>query len=101
VNIKANGCWYRYSNTLLVSLNNRIAIRDSEVSPDRGAILTSGKRPALTAKGGPSIVHLEIAKSPAPCAAFEERKQSGESLEDDAWDGVSGKCFGASFPVFF
>ena len=29
MNIKTKGCWYRYSNTLLVSLNNRISIRDT------------------------------------------------------------------------
>ena len=35
-----------------------------------------------------------------PCA-FEERKHSGESVEDDGRDRVIGKCFGASFSVFF
>jgi hypothetical protein len=83
---------YRYSNTLLVSLNNRISIR--EVSLGGGALLTSQIRPASTAKDGPSIVHLEP-------YAFGERKQSGESVEDDTQAGGIGKCCGASFPVFF
>jgi hypothetical protein len=96
VNIKANGCRYRYSNTLLVSLNNRISIR--EVSLGRGALLTSGIRPTSMAKDGPSIVHLEIEKPPC---AFGERKQSVESVEDDGREGVIGKWCGASFPVFF
>ncbi|KAF8498147.1 hypothetical protein F5888DRAFT_1692862, partial [Russula emetica] len=72
-----------YSNTLLVSLNNRISIR--EVSLGRGALLTSGIRPTSMAKDGPSIVHLEIEKPPC---AFEERKQSVESVEDDGREGV-------------
>jgi hypothetical protein len=80
-NINNNGCWYRYSNTLLVSLNNRISMR--EVSPaGKGALLTSGTRPAsTTAKDGLSIVRLEIEKPPY---AFGERKESGVSVEDDA-----------------
>jgi hypothetical protein len=96
VNIKTKGCWYRYSNTLLVSLNNRISIR--EASAGRGALLTSGTRLASTAKDGPSIVRLEIEKPPY---AFEERNQSGESMEDDGRKGVISKCCGASFPGFF
>jgi len=67
-----------YSNTLLVSLNNRISIR--EVSLGGGASLTSQTRPASTAKDGPSIVHLEP-------YVFGERKQSGESVEDDRQAG--------------
>ncbi|KAF8498127.1 hypothetical protein F5888DRAFT_1692625 [Russula emetica] len=68
-----------YSNTLLVSLNNRISIR--AVSPaGTGTLLTSITRPA---KDGPSIVHLETEEP--PCAS-EERKKPGdsESMEDDA-----------------
>jgi hypothetical protein len=94
VNIKANGFWHRYSNTLLVSLNNRISIR--EVSLSRGALLASRSRPA--AKDGPSIVRLEIEKPPY---ALEERYRSGESVEDDGREGVIGKCRGTSFLVFF
>jgi hypothetical protein len=96
-NIKANGRWYRYSNTLLVSLNNRIAMRD--VSAGRGAVvLASRSRPVSVAKGGLNVVHLDIEK---PTSAFEERKQSGESADDDRQEGVVGKCCRASFPVFF
>jgi hypothetical protein len=94
VNINANGYWYRYSNTLLVSLNNRISIR--EASRGTGALLASGTRPASTAKDGPSIVRFEIEK---PTYAF-ERKQSGESEVDDGRKAVNGKCYDASYPVF-
>ena len=96
VNIKANGCWYSYSNTLLVSLNNRISMR--KVSPSGGLLLTSRTRPTSTVRDGPTIVNLEIEK---PSYAFEERKRSGESVENDGREGVNGKCCGASFPGFF
>ena len=39
--------------------------------------------------------------NPPALSVFEERKQSRESAEDDGRDRVSGKCFGASFSVFF
>jgi len=95
--MKAYGYWYRYSNTLLVSLNNRISIR--QVSPGGRALLTSRTRPASNAEDRPSIVNLEMKKS---SYAFEGRKQSGESVEDDGREKVViGKCCGVSFPVFF
>jgi hypothetical protein len=96
VNIKANGFWYRYSNTLLVSLNNRISVR--EVSAGRGGLLISRTRPTTTAKDGLDIVPLEIGKPPY---AFEERKQSCESVEVDGQEVVISKCCSASFPSFF
>ena len=96
MNINANGCWYRYSNTLLVSLNNRISMR--EMSRGTGALLASGTRPASTAKDGPSIVRFEIERPPY---AFEESKHSGESEEEDGRKGVNGKCYDAFFPVPF
>lgn len=96
MNINANGYWYRYSNTLLVSLNNRISIR--EASRGTGALLASGTRPASTAKDGPSIVRFEIERQ---SYVLEERKQSGESEVDDGRKGVNGKCYDASFPVPF
>ena len=96
MNIKANGYWYRYSNTLLVSLNNRISIR--EVLSGGGGLLTSGTLPDFTAKDGPNIVRLEMEK---PSYAFEERKQQEESVEDDGRKGVIRKYCGASFPIFF
>jgi hypothetical protein len=64
-------------------------------SGGRGALLSSGTRTASTAKDGLSIVRLE------PPYALEERKQSGESVEDDVRKGGIRKCCGASFPVFF
>lgn len=96
MSIKANGCWFRYSNTLLFSLNNRISMR--EVSRRRGALLSSRTRPNSAAKDGLSVVHLEIERPPH---AFEERKQSGESVEDGGREGVISKCCRAPFPVFF
>ena len=97
VNIKTNGYWHRYSNTLLVSLNNRISMR--ELSASREALITSRTRPTSTAsKDGLNIVHLEIKK---PSYAFEERKPSEVSVEDDRREGVIGKCCCASFPVLF
>lgn len=69
-----------------------------EMSAGKGALLTSGTRLASTAKDGPSIVRLEIEEPPF---AFEERKQSGESMEDDGRKGVIRKCCGASLPGFF
>ena len=97
-----NGRWCRYSNTLLVSLNNRIALRDSEVSPGGGTLLAFQTRPTPTAKDGPSIVHLEIENSPVPYT-FDERQRPGELVkpEDVGRDRVTGKCFGAFFLVLF
>ena len=85
----------RYSNTFLVSLNSRINIHYSDISPYREASLAT--RPAPTAKDGPSIVYSEIEKTLAPCV-LEERKQSGESSEPEEYgrDWVIGKCFSTS-----
>ena len=66
----------RYSNTLLVSLNNRISIR--EVSQARGGLLASEP----ITRGHSGAVHLELGKiSYTP----QERSQSGE-------DGITSKC---------
>ena len=97
MNIKSDGCWYRYSNTLLVSLNNRISMR--EVSADRGTLLRSRTRPASTTKDGLNVVHLEMIKKPS--YTFREREISRESVDDDRREGVIGKCCDAPFPVFF
>jgi hypothetical protein len=86
----------RYSNTLLVSLNNRISIREESLG--REGLITSRTRPTFAAKDGPSIVQLEIRKPPY---AFEETEQSGESVEDGGRKGTIGKCRGDSFPVLF
>ena len=94
MNIKANGCWYRYSNTLLVSLNNRISIR--EVTTSIGALPTSQTRPIST-NSCSSIMRLELRKPPY---TLEERRQSGDSVEDDGVKAVIGKCCCDSFPVF-
>ena len=51
-------CWHRYSNTLLVSLNNRISIR--KVSSASEALPTYGTLAPLTSKVHPSAVHVEL-----------------------------------------
>jgi len=66
-----------YSNTLLVSLNNRISIR--KVPSDRMALRTS-RAPSSTDKDHSSFVHLELDK---PQHASEERKQPDESMDDE------------------
>ena len=63
-----------------------------EVSAGRGGLLTSRTRPNSTANDG-MTVHLEMGKPPY---AFEERKQSGFSVEDDGRKGVIGKCCASS-----
>jgi hypothetical protein len=45
-----------------------------------------------------SIVHLELEQPPS---AFEERKQSRDSVEDVRRERVAGKCCRTSFPGFF
>jgi hypothetical protein len=72
------------------------------VSPSGGTSLAFQTRPTPTAKDSSSIVHLEIEKPSTPYTS-EEGQQSGELVEpeDDGRDKVIGKCFGASFPVFF
>ena len=67
-----------------------------EVLARRGALLSSRTRPTSTAKDDVSVVHLEIERPPY---AFEERRQSGESVNDKG-EGVIGKCCGSSFPAF-
>ena len=74
----------RYSNTLLVSLNNRISIR--EVSHTRGGLLVT--RPM--AGGHSSSMHLELERS---SYTSQERSPSGE-------DGIIGECCHTSFPGF-
>lgn len=67
-----------YSNTLLVSLNNRISIR--EVSSGRRALPTSRTPPTSSSNDHSSIVHFEIARS---SHMFEGRKESEESVDDE------------------
>ncbi|KAH9981985.1 hypothetical protein BJV77DRAFT_1102887, partial [Russula vinacea] len=85
-----------YSNTLLVSLNNRISIR--EESAARGASPTSGvlAAPNFEAESSTrsSSVHSELEKSPQ---AFKGRKLSGDS-EDEVQEKVIGGYCGTSFP---
>lgn len=61
-------------------------------------MLPSPTRPNSAAKDGQSVVLLEIERPPY---AFDERKQSGESVEDGGRGGVFSKCCRAFFPVFF
>ena len=94
--MNGNECWYRYSNTLLFSLNNRISIR--ELSRRSEAVLPSRTRPNSTAKDGQGVVLLERARPPY---AFKERKQSEETVEDDGQEVGISKCCSAPFPAFF
>ena len=56
--LTVNRCWHRYSNTLLVSLNNRISIR--KVSSASEALPAYGTLAPLTSKVHPSAVHVEL-----------------------------------------
>jgi len=47
-----------YSNTLFVSLNNRISIR--KISSTRGALPTYGTPVPLASKGHSSTVHVQL-----------------------------------------
>ena len=50
--------WHRYSNTLLVSLNNRIYIRN--MSSDRGALPTSRAPASQTSNVLSTVVQVEL-----------------------------------------
>jgi hypothetical protein len=74
----------RYSNTLLVSLNNRISIR--EESQARGGLLASEPM----TRGHSGAVQLELGKI---SYTSQERSQSGE-------DGITSECCHNSFSGF-
>jgi hypothetical protein len=77
--------WDRYSNTLLVSLNNRISIRERREGTSVRGALPAFQTPAALTSGVPSsIVHVELEKSPH---TFKEREQSGE---DEGQERVIG-----------
>lgn len=68
------------------------------MSAGRGALLISQTRPTTPAKDGLSVVPLKIGRPPY---AFEEKKQSENSVEDDEREVVISKCCNAFFPVSF
>ena len=77
--LTAGGCWRRYSNTLLVSLNNRISIREV---PTHGAeVESSAVMVPVTSLPGvtSSVAHVESEKPSATLGAWPsgDRRDSG------------------------
>ncbi len=93
MDIMTSESWYSYSNTLLVSLNSRIAIR--EESSSRRALPPNRTLTVSTSRNLSGIVHVKFESSPH---AFEGRRQSGE---DGSQAKATGECCGFSFLVVF
>ena len=89
--LTAVGCWRRYSNTLLVSLNNRISIREA---PAREAGVGS---PAITVpvtshpRVPSGVVHVELEK---PSAAMRRWPSGDGSGRDSGSVRVIGEQYG-------
>ena len=94
-------CRHRYSNTLLLSLNNRIAIREESAAigslPTSG--LASGALVAATFNVRESVMHAELEMSPQ---VFNGRKLS--EVQDKVIGGYCGtsltKCHSIPGPDY-